>query len=413
MNWDDILAEQEHLEHHGVIGMKWGQRRYQNKDGSLTSAGRIHYGVSERRKSYDAKKKQQAIRSGDMKTVLKNRKNMTDKELEKAISRVKASKEISDEYETKKREAQETRKETIKKGISKAGELASAAAEKHAENKAKRAEKKAAKKAEKERKAAEKHERKLSDIINSGDIDVVLKNKVKLTDAEFEKAIARVKRTQELRDIVKAEKAEKDAVKLSKESMKSAERVAKENAKIQVEQIKASNKGFDLQKGVNLAGNIAKFYTSYKTIGSAIAAMTGAELPGIGSRDKTPKNDDDKSTPKTSSASTPATAPKTASTPTVPTTEPKTTSTPDIPKAKSEPEYKPVYETVREVKLSDMYDRAGIMPELSTSLIRDTDVARGRTSTSPYLGTMMSEITTPSADFLEPYKPKKRESSWL
>ena len=36
--------EQNYLCHYGIIGMKWGVRRYQNKDGSLTSLGLQRYG---------------------------------------------------------------------------------------------------------------------------------------------------------------------------------------------------------------------------------------------------------------------------------------------------------------------------------------------------------------------------------
>lgn len=31
------------LYHHGIIGQKWGIRRFQNKDGTLTDAGRERY----------------------------------------------------------------------------------------------------------------------------------------------------------------------------------------------------------------------------------------------------------------------------------------------------------------------------------------------------------------------------------
>ena len=38
------LTQEDYLMHHGVKGQKWGQRQYQNEDGSLTALGREHYG---------------------------------------------------------------------------------------------------------------------------------------------------------------------------------------------------------------------------------------------------------------------------------------------------------------------------------------------------------------------------------
>lgn len=35
------------LRHHGIKGQKWGRRRYQNADGSLTPAGKQRYGSQE------------------------------------------------------------------------------------------------------------------------------------------------------------------------------------------------------------------------------------------------------------------------------------------------------------------------------------------------------------------------------
>jgi hypothetical protein len=40
--------------HSGVKGQRWGRRRYQNPDGSLTPLGRLHYGKLKRKQAKEA-----------------------------------------------------------------------------------------------------------------------------------------------------------------------------------------------------------------------------------------------------------------------------------------------------------------------------------------------------------------------
>ncbi len=46
-----MQCDPNYLQHYGKKGMHWGERKYQNEDGSLTPLGREHYGVGERRET--------------------------------------------------------------------------------------------------------------------------------------------------------------------------------------------------------------------------------------------------------------------------------------------------------------------------------------------------------------------------
>lgn len=90
------------LWHHGIMGMKWGIRRYQNPDGSLTTAGKIRYGNKNRLEASVNKKAAKLQRKyNDLtgKSIRQNNaaKDKTEEEARKKDSKSKSISEMSSE----------------------------------------------------------------------------------------------------------------------------------------------------------------------------------------------------------------------------------------------------------------------------------------------------------------------------
>ena len=83
------------LWHHGIMGMKWGIRRYQTPDGSLTIAGKIRYGNKNRLEASINKKAAKLQRKYNDLTGKSIRQNNAAKDKNKEEARKKDSKSKS------------------------------------------------------------------------------------------------------------------------------------------------------------------------------------------------------------------------------------------------------------------------------------------------------------------------------
>lgn len=73
-----------YLQHHGILGMKWGVRRYQNKDGSLTSAGKRRLAkLDAERETLTGKKSSNDTSAPKKRTI----HDIPDQELQKMVNR--------------------------------------------------------------------------------------------------------------------------------------------------------------------------------------------------------------------------------------------------------------------------------------------------------------------------------------
>lgn len=110
-----LNAVEEHLEHHGIIGMHWGVRRYQPYPSDYNGDG-VYKGKVPK-KSFREKKKEireareqrayedkrdRAIATLDYKTLIKHPDWYTDEELAAALTKSKQIRDITDNMATAK-----------------------------------------------------------------------------------------------------------------------------------------------------------------------------------------------------------------------------------------------------------------------------------------------------------------------
>ena len=108
------------LRHHGIKGQKWGVRRFQNKDGSLTASGRKRYGTDDLKDTLDkVNKADSLIKTAKKYQAEKDHKEynnkiksdlskMSDKELQQVVNRLNLEERYTQVMRSREKDAGES-----------------------------------------------------------------------------------------------------------------------------------------------------------------------------------------------------------------------------------------------------------------------------------------------------------------
>lgn len=95
----DVLNDipDDGLQHWGIKGMKWGRRRYQNKDGSLTPEGKKRYGDGgndDSKEETPEQRRARVLKSTSAEELYNNRDVLTTNEIRERIDRINVEKQL-------------------------------------------------------------------------------------------------------------------------------------------------------------------------------------------------------------------------------------------------------------------------------------------------------------------------------
>lgn len=117
LQWS-IKFSNNDIQHHGIEGQKWGNRRWQNKDGSLTPEGYVHYyGESKKRYAKALQKKKDIKRDLFINKVQMPGIALSKKSKNKKEKMKEKRSQLKQELKATKKEIKQSRKE-YKKSLS-------------------------------------------------------------------------------------------------------------------------------------------------------------------------------------------------------------------------------------------------------------------------------------------------------